>query len=51
MQFLLSHWHCILPAVGIVAAIFLMRGKAENGGKSDDKRQEWPPARYDCEDK
>lgn len=25
MQFLLSHWHCILPALGIVAAIFFMR--------------------------
>lgn len=27
MEFLLSHWHCILPVVGIVIAMFLMREK------------------------
>lgn len=27
MEFLLSHWHCILPAAGILVAMFLMREK------------------------
>ncbi len=27
MSFLLSHWHCILPVVGIIAAVFFMRDK------------------------
>jgi hypothetical protein len=27
MQFLLSHWHCILPVVGIGIALFFMREK------------------------
>lgn len=27
MQFLLEHWHCILPALGIIAAMFFMRDK------------------------
>lgn len=27
MQFLLSHWHCILPVIGIGAAFFFLREK------------------------
>jgi len=27
MGFLLSHWHCILPIVGIIVAMFFMRDK------------------------
>jgi purine-cytosine permease-like protein len=34
MQFLLSHWHCILPVLAIVAAIFFM-----NRGESKKKDQ------------
>lgn len=30
MDFLLSHWHCILPAAGIIAALFLMRNKSKD---------------------
>ncbi len=34
MEFLLSHWHCILPAIAILVAVILMnRGKAK---KADD---------------
>lgn len=33
MGFLLSHWHCILPIVGVVAAMFFMRDK---GGRKND---------------
>lgn len=35
MQFLLSHWHCILPIVGIAVAMFFMRDKSrDESGKS-----------------
>jgi hypothetical protein len=34
MEFLLSHWHCILPAIGIAVAMFFMRDKDK--GKKDD---------------
>lgn len=41
MNFLLAHWHCILPAIGIITAMFLMRDKNtdqhENYGESDKK--------------
>ncbi len=37
MQFLLSHWHCILPVLAIIAAMFFIRGdkpkrKTQNHG-------------------
>lgn len=28
MDFLLSHWHCILPVIGIIVAVFLLRDKS-----------------------
>jgi hypothetical protein len=34
MELLLSHWHCILPVIGIVVAMFFMRDK--NKDKKDD---------------
>jgi hypothetical protein len=34
MEFLLSHWHCILPVVGIAVAMFFLWGKDK--GKRDD---------------
>ncbi len=27
MGFLISHWHCILPAAGMILAFFLMKDK------------------------
>ncbi|MDF3005687.1 MAG: hypothetical protein K0S22_2159 [Oscillospiraceae bacterium] len=38
MGFLLSHWHCIVPIVGIAAAMFFMRDKGErkNDGATHD---------------
>jgi hypothetical protein len=30
MNFILSHWHCILPAIFIVAAAFLMQKKSQD---------------------
>lgn len=35
MEFLLSHWHCILPAIALVGGIFLMsRDKAKEKKES-----------------
>jgi hypothetical protein len=36
MEFLFSHWHCILPAAAIIAAVLLMRDKP----KKRDKKTE-----------
>lgn len=30
MEFLLYHWHCILPVIGIVVAMFFMRDKKKD---------------------
>jgi len=36
MDFLLSHWHCILPVVGIAAAFFFMREKPKDKQEDSD---------------
>ena len=37
MQFLLNHWHCILPIVGIViAAILMTRDKPQKNTDSQE---------------
>jgi prolipoprotein diacylglyceryltransferase len=36
MQFLLIHWHCILPVLGILAAIFFMRDKPREKKTNND---------------
>jgi purine-cytosine permease-like protein len=36
MEFLLSHWHCILPVVGIVVAMFFMRDKKSKANNKND---------------
>ena len=33
MEFLLTYWHCILPAAGILIAMFLMREKPEKNDR------------------
>lgn len=35
MDFLISHWHCILPVVGIVIAVFFMRDKPKDNDPKD----------------
>jgi len=35
MDFLLSHWHCILPIAGIGIALFFMRGKTKEKKKDN----------------
>ncbi len=46
MQFLITHWHCILPALGIVAALVFMRDKKKEddsnitGSKKDTFQKE-----------
>lgn len=36
MDFLLSHWHCILPVLGIIVAAFLMRDKSSKNEENDN---------------
>ncbi len=36
MEILLAHWHCILPVLGIVVAMFFMRDKDKEKKGSDD---------------
>ncbi|WP_455715033.1 hypothetical protein [Anaerosporobacter sp.] len=38
MSFLLSHWHCILPAVGIIIATFLLRDKSGKNETADNNK-------------
>lgn len=40
MDFLISHWHCILPVVGIGIALSFMRKKPKEKKKDEQK----PPA-------
>ncbi len=35
MEFLISHWHCILPFAGILAAAFLIKDKPEDKKEKD----------------
>lgn len=44
MGFLLSHWHCILPIVGVAAAMFFMRDKS--GHKNDGATHDITAAPY-----
>lgn len=39
MEFLLSHWHCILPVVAIIIGFFVMnrdKSKKKNGRNRED---------------
>lgn len=47
MNFLVSHWHCILPVVGVLAAIFCLREKKEKRAGEHSG----PPALGDMENK
>ena len=38
MGFLLSHWHCILPVLGIIIAAFLLRDKSSNNEENDSNK-------------
>lgn len=38
MDFLLSHWHCILPVIGIIIAAFLLRDKSNKNESTDNNR-------------
>lgn len=33
MEFLLSHWHCILPVLGIIVGMLLMRRDKRNDNR------------------
>lgn len=36
-EFLYNHWHCILPVIAIIIAMFFIRDK-DTDGKKKDKR-------------
>jgi hypothetical protein len=42
MQFILSHWHCLLPMAGVLVAMVLMRGKSEDSEKTNSQYGESP---------
>lgn len=35
MEFLISHWHCIIPAVAMLLAMFFLRGKDSDKNKKE----------------
>lgn len=35
MDVLISHWHCILPAAGIIIVVILMRDKPKDQNPKD----------------
>ena len=35
MEFLLSHWHCLLPVAGIIIAAFFMSSKDDKAKKDN----------------
>ncbi len=37
MGFLISHWHCILPIMGVVIAILLLKDKGEGQNEKENK--------------
>lgn len=43
MNFLINHWHCILPVIAILAALFLQRkngegfSEREKAGKEEER--------------
>jgi hypothetical protein len=40
MDFLLAHWHCIVPAIGIAAVLFL-----QGFGRQKRKTEKAPPVK------
>jgi hypothetical protein len=37
MEFLLSHWHCIVPAIVVVAVSLLMNRKKKTDSEGQDE--------------
>ncbi len=37
MEFLLSHWHCILPVMGLIVAAVLMREKPRQSDEPEER--------------
>jgi hypothetical protein len=43
MGFLLSHWHCLLPILGIGVGVFFMREKPEKDKENELNKTEALP--------
>lgn len=37
MELLISHWHCIIPVIALLIALFLMREKDEVSAEKKNK--------------
>lgn len=40
MEILVNHWHCLMPAVAIIVALFLMSNKDEVSVEKKNKDKE-----------
>lgn len=40
MELLLNHWHCILPALAALAALFVMDRREKRPDRKNSERQE-----------
>lgn len=38
MDILISHWHCIIPAIAILLATVFLRGKDSDMNKKDENK-------------
>ncbi|MDR1068305.1 MAG: hypothetical protein LBL36_03550 [Clostridiales Family XIII bacterium] len=49
MEFIASHWHCIVPAIGIAVALLFMRdkNKKKNDNAPEDATRRDPGEDYE----
>lgn len=40
MNFLVRHWHCIIPVIAVFAALFLMRNKNKTPSETKNYQEE-----------
>lgn len=40
MELLLNHWHCIMPAIAIFVALFLLRNKDEVSMENKNRKKD-----------
>lgn len=41
MELFLNHWHCIIPAIAIFVALFIMRNKDEVSAEKKNKKKDY----------
>lgn len=40
MGILINHWHCLIPTIAIIVALFLMRNEDEVSSEKKNKKKE-----------